>query len=146
MESIKVFPSYNNASAGSSPLPQTVQTPAGLALLELQGIINLPKDSEGEPLNDFNFGRLVFPDYKPGAIGSGWMKRVYLYIGQHQRLNGEVKKLPKAMAVIRRKQGVSEQENGDDAGSDELEIVDIIKYKLMFAGRPEPVGTAHAPS
>lgn len=151
MDTIKIYPSSNKSPA-TSPLPRTVQTPSGLALLELQGIINLPKDAEGEPLGNFNFGRLVFPDYRPDAIGSAWMKRVYLYIGQHQRLNGEVKKLPKALAVIRRKSGSGSDADGEavmaegDGQSESLEVVEIIKYKLMFAGRPEPVGTAHAPS
>lgn len=76
------------------------------------------------------------------------MKRVHMYIGQHQRLTGEVKKLPKALAVVRKRQNrMLESSSGPymEEG-DNLEVVDIVKYKLMFANRPEPVGTAHAPA
>ena len=58
------------------------------------------------------------------------MKMVYLYVGKHQRLTGQVKKLPKAMAVLRKK----------EADTESLEISEIIKYKIVFSQRPEPVG------
>lgn len=158
MASIKLHPPLKGPNA-PSPLPQIVQTPSGLALLELQGTINHPKDTTtGEALPDFNFGRLDFPDYSPDVIGSAWMKRVFLYVGNYQRLNGELKKMPKAFAVVRKKHSPGEvdgdvtmaNEEGEDRGAEEkgeeLEVVEIIKYKLIFSGRPEPVGTAHAPS
>jgi len=59
------------------------------------------------------------------------MKRVHLYVGLHQRLNGEVKKLPQAVAVIRKR----------DEGTDHLELVEIVYWKVVFSSRPEPVGT-----
>ena len=62
------------------------------------------------------------------------MKRVYLYVGKHQRLTGEIKKLPKAMGIMRRR--VKEQDNG----TEELEIVEIVRHKIVFSQRPEPVG------
>ena len=71
------------------------------------------------------------------------MKKVYLYIGKHQRLTGEVKKLPKAMAVIRKREvegGQGAEEEAEGAGGEELEIAEIVKWKILFAGRPEPVG------
>ena len=61
------------------------------------------------------------------------MKRVYMYVGKHQRMTGEVKKLPKALAILKRKE--SEQQDAQE----ELEIVDIAKYKIIFSQRPEPV-------
>ena len=130
----------------SSPLPTLLQTPSGLAILELQGTINLPQDKEGKSLPDTQIGRLEFPDYSPDAEDSAWMKRVHMYVGQHQRLTGEVKKLPKAIAVVRRREnkliegsGGTRMEEGEN-----LEVVEIVKYKLLFANRPEPVGTANA--
>lgn len=135
MSSVKLHPPTKPDPAVPSPLPELLQTPAGLAILELQGTINHPRAEDGESLDGFSFGSLSFPLHTPGAIGSAWMSRVHLYIGQHQRLTGEVKKLPKALAVVRRM-----EEDGD------LEVVEIVKYKLMFSGRPEPVGTAHAPA
>jgi chromosome transmission fidelity protein 8 len=67
------------------------------------------------------------------------MKKVFLYVGKHQRMTGEVKKLPRAVAVIRRRDiGKGQEEEDEDA---ELEIVELVKYKILFATRPEPVGT-----
>ncbi|KOS22182.1 Chromosome transmission fidelity protein 8 [Escovopsis weberi] len=139
-------PSRQGQTASPSALPQLLQTPSGLAILELQGTVNLPYDSEGETLKDIHIGRIEFPDYSPDAIGSGWMKRVFMYVGQHQRLIGEVKKLPKAIAVVRKRQvGSMEGLAGISAeGDGSLEVVEIVTHKLMFSGRPEPVGTAHS--
>lgn len=134
--------------ASTNPLPQLLQTPSGLALLELQGTINLPSSEaiiEDEPdtpqaVYETPIGRLVFPEYVPGTVGGGsWQKRVYLYVGKHQRLTGEVKKLPKAMAVIRKR--TVDKAAVKDAEQDELEIVEIVKWKIIFSLRPEPVGT-----
>lgn len=68
------------------------------------------------------------------------MRRVHMYIGQHQRLTGEVKKLPRPMAVVRKRDG---QGSGDDESGD-LEIAEVVKYKILFSNRPEPVGTSNA--
>lgn len=134
-----LHPRPSNASTVPSPLPTLLQTPSGLALLELQGTINLPSNAEGIALPDVEIGRLKFPDYVPDAEGSAWMKRVHLYVGQHQRLTGEVKKLPRALAVVRRREKADNQ-----SGEEQLEVVEVVKYKLQFSNRPEPVGTPNA--
>lgn len=144
-----------------NPLPELLRTPSGLALLELQGTINLPQpDLDGHTsalhangdglLQETSIGRLVFPDYHPATQEPGsiaWMKRVYLYVGKHQRLTGEVRKLPKAIAVLKKRRkedaggnGLAAANLGDDQ-SEELEIVEIVKWKIIFSQRPEPVGT-----
>lgn len=143
-----------------NPLPKLLQTPSGLALLELQGTINLPEpdleddeisnapDSSGQT-HQTPIGRLIFPEYDPAnPDDTEWTKRVYLYVGKHQRLTGEVKKLPKAFAIISRKDNKSTPQTdgdvpmqGEDSGTvDELEIVEIVKWKILFSTRPEPVG------
>ncbi|KAI9901722.1 hypothetical protein N3K66_003539 [Trichothecium roseum] len=147
MTSVKLYPPSKRDSESPSPLPELLQTPSGLAILELQGTINLPSDGPGgEPARDAQVGRVEFPDYVPGAEGSAWMRSVHMYVGQHQRLTGEVKKLPKALAVVRRRDGGGggddELEGEGEEGS--LEVVEIVKYKLMFSNRPEPVGTENA--
>jgi chromosome transmission fidelity protein 8 len=117
--------------------PQLLQTPTGLALLELQGTINLPDTSEA-----VDIGRIDFPDYCDDALdpsGTAWMKRVYLYVGEHQRLTGDVRKLPRPVAVIRRKGAEGGGEREGDGEAEELEVVEIVKYKLVFDSRPEPV-------
>jgi chromosome transmission fidelity protein 8 len=137
-----------------NPLPSLLHTPSGLALLELQGTINIPSDSDfssmtvtdphnGTTSKETPIGRLVFPDYEEGTDGQQLMKKVYLYVGKHQRLTGEVKKLPKAIAVIRRRDGGA-QIGGDDENA-ELEIVDLVKFKILFSSRPEPVGAMAGP-
>ncbi|KAI0203062.1 putative sister chromatid cohesion protein Ctf8 [Astrocystis sublimbata] len=147
-----------NANPSSNPLPQLIQTPSGLAILELQGTINLPQanDNNGSEQrgHELEIGRISFPDYHPetqDASSTAWMKRVHLYIGQHQRLTGEVKKLPRAIAVIRKRHEprpdvemtdpAEPASQGDKDNKEDLELVEIVKYKLLFAHRPEPVGT-----
>ena len=127
-------------TATENPLPQLLQTPSGLAILELQGSIHTPESfdtaNDGNTSNQSTpIGRLVFPDYDKNekSESKSWMKRVHLYVGRHQRLTGEVKKLANPMAVIRRRI-VTQTE-----GSEELEIADIVYYKIIFSSRPEPV-------
>ncbi|GAP83782.1 putative chromosome transmission fidelity protein 8 [Rosellinia necatrix] len=134
-----------------SPLPELIQTPSGLAILELQGTINLPQvdeNGDGPGGHGLQIGRILFPDYHPetqDASSTSWMKRVHLYVGQHQRLTGEIKKLPKAVAVIRRRArfdpDVEMAGTSSETTNESLELVEIVKYKLIFSHRPEPVGT-----
>lgn len=147
----RASPPNTSLSPETNALPSLLQTPAGLALLELQGTINLPSDTDsasGATAPAINIGRIDFPDYRPDSItfdpsSTAWMERVYLYVGQHQRLTGEVKKLPKALGIVRRRPG-GEKGEGEAAGggNEELEIVEVVKYKIVFCSRPEPVGTA----
>ncbi|KAI1817594.1 hypothetical protein GGS20DRAFT_505842 [Poronia punctata] len=147
--SVILHPRNPAAKAGSeNPLPQLMQTPSGLALLELQGTINLPEiDASGSETSGhgLEIGRITFPDYDPDSEGTAWLKSVHMYVGQHQRLTGELKKLPKPLAIIRRKPGTgSDTVMADSAETttEDLEVVEIVKYKLMFSNRPEPVGAA----
>ncbi|KAI0445524.1 putative sister chromatid cohesion protein Ctf8 [Xylaria telfairii] len=145
------LPTVATEAPPSNPLPQIVHTPSGLAILELQGTINLPQVNEnGTQLNDheLEIGRISFPDYHPETqdeSSTAWMKRVHLFVGQHQRLTGELKKLPRAIAVIRKKPGsgpdVEMADSSSQGAQEDLELVEIVKYKLVFSHRPEPVGT-----
>ncbi|KAK5304955.1 hypothetical protein LTR99_004021 [Exophiala xenobiotica] len=132
----------------SNPLPSLLQTPSGLAILEIQGTIHGPSLHSEEQISETQtttIGRLEFPLYSSTEPAAGkWMKKVYLYVGKHQRLTGEIKKLAKPLAIIRKCDG-NDQPNGTDATSasatcEDLEVVEIVKYKLLFSGRPEPVG------
>lgn len=134
MPSIPIQPRLSTPTANptpSNPLPHLLQTPTGLAILELQGTINTPSSADEGPSHETPIGKLMFPDYTPGtpAEDTRWMKRVYLYVGRYQRMTGEVKKLGRPLAVVRR--------TGE--AEDELGIVEIVKYKLVFGSRPEPV-------
>ncbi|TIA21860.1 hypothetical protein D6C80_01607 [Aureobasidium pullulans] len=126
----------------NNSLPQLLHTPSGLAIIELQGTINFPQSaSTEEDSSDTNntisssteVGRLVFPLYTPGIsdpTSGAWMKRVYFYIGKHQRMTGEIKKLSKPLAVLKKSQ------SGEEGA---VEIVEIVRYKVLFGSRPEPV-------
>lgn len=120
-----------------NPLPSILQTPAGLALIEIQGSLHTPHAADQPGTTDI--GKLVFPLYDPEAPADelAWMLKVYLYVGRHQRLTGEVKKLGKGkcIGVVRRMEG-----GGEGSGSEQgLVIVDVVRYKIVFQGRPEPV-------
>lgn len=125
----------------TNPLPQLLQTPSGLALLELQGTINLPEfepetSPDGSPnLNAPSYetpiGKIMFPDYSVlNPDDTKWMKRVYLYVGRYQRMTGEVKKLPRPIAVLQKRSG---------SETEALEVVEVVRYKIFFKNRPEPV-------
>lgn len=159
MTSVPIHPSSSAVkSTLSNPLPELLHTPYGLALLEIQGRINYPKEHENLQDSDSSvnldaqetpIGRLMFPDYSPDTegISTSWMKRVYLYVGKHQRLTGEVKKLPKAIAIIRKRPAENRDASKDLGGAlpgeqtEELEVAEIVKWKIIFSQRPEPVGT-----
>ncbi|OQD68614.1 hypothetical protein PENDEC_c033G05936 [Penicillium decumbens] len=127
----------------TNPLPQLLQTPSGLALLELQGTINLPEYEQDTspprsptdpdaPSFETPIGKIMFPDYSSlRPDDTKWMKRVYMYVGRYQRMTGEVKKLPRPIAVLQKRAGSAEAE--------ELEVVEIVRYKVFFKNRPEPV-------
>jgi len=124
--------SKDAASKSTNPLPELVRTPTGLAILEIQGTINLPPASPSSSTTPI--GRLVFPDHSADSTDISWRKRVHLYVGQHQRLTGEVKKLPNPVAIIRKR-------NTEPSQGEELEIAEVVYYKIVFSSRPEPVGT-----
>lgn len=152
--------STHSQSTASNPLPSLLHTPSGLAILEVQGTLHVPSSSSNPdpdaPVIDAAetlVGHLEFPLYDASASeDTSWMRRVYFYVGKHQRLTGEVKKLLKPIAIIRKRTSDSpdidvEQPMDIDASADatvrqeELEIVDIVKFKILFASRPEPVGS-----
>lgn len=147
MPSVNLKASISNGSESdlaSNPLPQLLQTPSGLAIVEIQGTIHGPHTlPSGSPSYQSavttTLGRLEFPLYDAQEKNDGkWMKKVYLYIGKHQRLTGEVKKLAKPLGIIQ-KADAGRIDSAKDMDSD-LELVEVVKYKLLFSGRPEPVG------
>lgn len=137
MPTIPILPPKQGASS-DSPLPGVLKTPSGLAILEIQGTVNSSGEyEEGAPLP---IGKLHFPLYdasKP-ALDTAWHKRAHLYVGKHQRLTGEVKKLPQPIALLQR--ASADSSAGTESGQ-ALQIAEIIHYKLLFTHRPEPVGT-----
>jgi chromosome transmission fidelity protein 8 len=132
-----------------NPLPQLLHTPSGLALLELQGTVHFPAPSASSDPST-QVGKLVFPHYNPDISDPSdtkWMKRVYMYVGKGQRMTGECKKLGKPIAVVRKREkedvqmgGVGEEGGTEgDGKEEELEIVEVVRYKIVFSARPEPI-------
>ncbi|PYH45237.1 Ctf8 family protein [Aspergillus saccharolyticus JOP 1030-1] len=155
MPAITLHPHASRSpSRVANPLPQLLQTPSGLALLELQGTINIPSHDEAstsaEPADSRSqepsvfetpIGKLMFPDYSPQgpADDTTWMRRVYLYVGRYQRITGEVKKLPKPLAIVQRRSTQVPARGSARNDVDELEVVEVVRYKIYFKNRPEPV-------
>lgn len=151
MPTIPLHPRPLQASPPSeNPLPNLLHTPSGLALLELQGTVHFPPSSD--PTGSTQIGKLIFPLYNPqisDPSDTKWMKRVYIYVGKGQRMTGECKKLAKPFAIVRKRQrgdadvqmGGTDEETGQGKVEDEeLEIVELVRYKIVFSSRPEPVG------
>lgn len=148
MPSVPLYPramSSPAVSTASNPLPHLFHTPSGLAILELQGTFHFPSPSD--PTGSTQIGKLVFPLYDPALNDAGdikWMKRVYMYVGKGQRMTGECKKLGKPLAIVRKREEVGEDEDMDldeeERKGEELEIVEVVRYKIVFSNRPEPVG------
>lgn len=141
--SLRIMPSIpisiaqpSSANAKHNPLPQLLQTPHGLAIIEIQGTLNMPALESG--FGSKQIGKLTFPNLEDGAASDSegaWMKKVHLYVGQNQRLVGEVKKLGKPYGVLRRRDLGEGEETGN--GGEELEIVDVVRWKIFFGARPE---------
>lgn len=155
MPIIPIHTSASSPTRPTNPLPTLLQTPSGLALVEIQGTIHAPfsspsSDSISAEPTKTHIGRLEFPLYDSASKDDDgkWMKKVYLYVGKHQRLTGEVKKLPKAVAVLKKREceddevmrDIDSGAPGEDGIGEELEIAEIVRWKILFAGRPEPVG------
>ncbi|KAF1812611.1 hypothetical protein P152DRAFT_381078, partial [Eremomyces bilateralis CBS 781.70] len=140
MPTINIHPRPRDAQSDvPNPLPELLHTPTGLAILELQSSFAFPPRPSA---SNKRLGRLAFPLYDPSkpvdAQDASWMKKVWLYVGKHQRVAGEVKKLEKPLGVVRRREGSGEDGEGDDA-VEELEVMEIVKWKIVFSNRPEPV-------
>ena len=148
MPSVPVHLPSATPSRAENPLPQLLHTPSGLALVEIQGTIHFPTPT-GSSVSSTQVGKLVFPHYNPDIndpSDTKWMKRVYMYIGKGQRMTGECKKLLKPYGVIRKREKTDVEnvdmggvEREDGAQEEELEIVEVVRYKVVFSARPEPI-------
>jgi len=137
MPSITLHTSTTSPSSSSpNPLPPFLHTPLGLAILEIQGTLNLPPLASTSE-DTLQIGSLSFPlaasSGDGGASEGPWMKKVWLYVGQNQRLTGEVRKLAKPLGVMRKRRSGEEAHDEEE----ELEIVDVVRWKVFFGGRPE---------
>ena len=134
----------NLSHTRTNPLPALLDTPLGLALFEIQGSLNIPDNTEGPGLRQ-KIGKVAIPLLDSGEDNASvesqegpWMKQVYFYVGDRQRLVGEVKRLDKPIGILKKRTAGDQQRQQPQRGEgDELEVVDIIKWKVYFGNRPE---------
>ncbi|KAA8910690.1 chromosome transmission fidelity protein 8 [Sphaerosporella brunnea] len=135
-----------NSTSPPNPLPPLLHTPLGTALLELQGSFHFPiSPPTTTATTTTSIGTLEFPpDFGDGN------KKVWMYVGANQRLTGELRRAEPPLGVLRRRTEKMEVEMEMESGSEsererwhgeELEIVEVVRWKLVFAQRPEPVGS-----
>ncbi|GEQ69710.1 hypothetical protein JCM33374_g3384 [Metschnikowia sp. JCM 33374] len=129
-----------NVEPGSLPDGSCfVSTPFGLAILEIQGELNVPAsaptDAEGMDPEYVNSFALVDNTYN--AVKFGKMEfdakdssKVVLFIGKSQRLLGTVETLREPLGVLR----VPVETSGES-----MEILDVIEKKIIFKQRPLPI-------
>lgn len=114
--------------------PHVVTTALGNALLEIQGELILPGEKPeiltAEEQDNYTQLDGVLWAVKLGKLELEGNKAV-LYIGTSQRLLGEVKTVDPPLALLR----FPEDSNNDDL----IEMVDVIKHKIIFTGRPLPI-------
>lgn len=111
-----------------------ISTPDGLALLEIQGTLNLPTkvgdDHNLISIDDINqlikFGSIEIENGK-----------LTLFIGTSQRLIGKVEKIDPPFGLLE----FPELEEGSDPGIEgaKVEMINIIDKKVVFRNRPLPI-------
>jgi chromosome transmission fidelity protein 8 len=131
MPVVPIDTSLTSTTPHANPLPPLLHTPAGLAILELQGTLHTPS---GElDATSIDVGQLVFPLFDPSAPSEdlAWTKKVYIYVGKNQRMTGSVKKLDKALAVLKRDDAADQ-----DGKAGDVKILGIVKWRIVFSARP----------
>ncbi|ABN67722.2 predicted protein [Scheffersomyces stipitis CBS 6054] len=144
--------SIANSERSSVNTPDDViSTPFGLSLIEIQGELNLPheapinvqkNDTNAEYIRNFvtvdeikhavNFGQLQLDEKDPS--------KVTLFIGKSQRLLGSIVELDLPLGVMKipLNQDTS-PENGNEKQKEDIQIVDIVRKKMIFKQRPLPI-------
>lgn len=118
----------DNSTSVESPLPQFIQTPSGLALLEIQGKLNLPAHNDGYN-GKHEIGTLNMSD-----------KTAWLWIGNHQRMEGKIVELTPPLGILKRADNYKDTNNlGGNPDGSAVEFVDVIRHKIVFNTRPEPM-------
>ncbi|KAK9458122.1 Ctf8-domain-containing protein [Dipodascopsis uninucleata] len=114
--------SQESDACSKNIFPEILDTALGLALVELQGTLHMPiQDS-------LHIGKIHIEG-----------KNAYLFLGNHQRLEGKVEDLKTPLGILTRKSEAETkitQEKGASGGT-AIEIVEIITKKIVFNKRPE---------
>lgn len=131
--------------AGKSKYPPIIETPSGIALLEIQGTININDraltagsvSDLSNGLDNFNpylrrkIGKIDFSNHENGEI--------VMEVDEHQRLRGKITKLKQPLGLLKLNKDDDNTVGNDENAEIEIPIVEIITHKVVFATRPEPL-------
>lgn len=108
-----------------------ISTPFGLAIIEIQGELNIPEIASSEENPDnlkvddlytaVKFGKLIVDPVDDS--------KVTLFIGTSQRMLGRIVKIDPPLGVLKI--------NAND--KNEMKMIDVIKKKIIFKDRPLPI-------
>ncbi|CAN6674913.1 hypothetical protein TRVA0_072S00122 [Trichomonascus vanleenenianus] len=141
---------YGSIDQVPNRFPEVLHTPSGIALVEIQGIINV----NDKPLLGSELDLAKFEGYQsdddditPGVIRkhlgqfdfSKFDKgEVTLEVGDNQILRGKVAKLRTPLAVLEMSSSTASSSQDQNANTT-IPIVEIIRHKITFSLRPEPL-------
>lgn len=110
----------------------SVITPLGMTMLEIQGELELPKDFASLAKDDSSHDGRFSVQGGQTIVRFGSLQidgeRATLFVGKKQRLLGKVTKLDVPMGVMH-----------FNSRDNKVELVDIMKYKIIFKDRPLPI-------
>lgn len=132
MPSVKIGTAQWQKLTQSQEKQTTVITPLGITMLEIQGDLELPKDftslAQGDSQHE---GRFSEQDGQ-NIIRFGLLQldgeRATLFVGKKQRLLGKVTKLDVPVGIMH-----------FNSSDNKVELVDVVKYKIIFKDRPLPI-------
>ncbi|CAI4053637.1 hypothetical protein SUVZ_15G3470 [Saccharomyces uvarum] len=132
MPSVKIGTAQWQKLTQSQEKQTTVITPLGITMLEIQGDLELPKDFTALTQGDSHHeGRFSEQDGQ-NIIRFGLLQldgeKATLFVGKKQRLLGKVTKLDVPVGIMH----FSSSDN-------KVELVDVVKYKIIFKDRPLPI-------
>lgn len=115
--------------------PVTISTPYGLAIIEIQGELNVPVGMPPDHASEEYKANFTKVNDEFSAVKFGQLEfdekdktRAVLYIGKSQRLLGNIVSLSTPLGVLR-----------IDSSKKDVKMVDIIYKKIIFKERPLPI-------
>ncbi|CCE72624.1 Piso0_000211 [Millerozyma farinosa CBS 7064] len=119
-----------------------ITTPFGLALLDIQGELNIPDhvNEEADSIPGGTGAHITIDEiYHAVRVGKLHInennpREATLLVGKSQKLIGTVDDLKPPLAVMR----IPDREQGTQAG-EPVKIVDVLRKKVVFKNRPLPV-------
>lgn len=116
MNVTNIFLDHSRQNDHVESVPQMIQTPSGMAIVEIQGeVVSKSHLQEGSR----RVGTIEFSE-----------KNAILVIDGKQRMRGSIKKLDKPLGLLKM----------DPENRNQVDLVEIVTHKVSFTDIPEPVG------